>query len=154
MAKKGTRKITLRYESVDGFREAKKFTTLKGARAYAKRRIGNPFDIGSYYAVSADGIGRLEAEGASLAELLDGDADGMVKVDVAAKIEHTVVDRTPAGYGPDDAVAFAESVDRMIRQGKMNHYAAEIKRMEAEIKRLSALVKMHNARIGLHAKGQ
>ena len=105
--------------------------------------------------MSADGIGKLEAEGASLAELLDGDADGMVKVDVAEKIEHTVVDRTPAGCGPDDAVEFAESVDRMIRQGKMNHYAAEIKRMEAEIKRLSALVKMHNARIGLNAaKGQ
>jgi hypothetical protein len=34
-------------------------------------RLGNMFDIGSTYAVSGDGVGKIEAEGISLDELLE-----------------------------------------------------------------------------------
>jgi hypothetical protein len=61
--------ITVRYRSLDQFSESRKFKTLAGARRYAHRRIGEHPEIGSRYAVSGDGIGRITCEGCTLAEL-------------------------------------------------------------------------------------
>ena len=65
------RLIKLRYSTIDRFSETRTFKTLKGARAYAKRRIGTTFDLGSTYAVDMFGTGKLEASGVSLAELFE-----------------------------------------------------------------------------------
>jgi hypothetical protein len=61
--------IKITYSSVDGAKEVKRFGTVKGASEYASRWIGNHPTIGSTYAVSDDGIGRIEVTGASLADL-------------------------------------------------------------------------------------
>lgn len=62
-------KIIVRYRSCDGARERRTFTSLAGARRFAHKWIGEHPDIGSSYAVSFDGIGTIEVEGARLADL-------------------------------------------------------------------------------------
>lgn len=61
--------IRVVYRSIDRFRQARKFKTLAGAQKYAQGRIGEHPEIGSDYAISGDGIGKITVEGASLAEL-------------------------------------------------------------------------------------
>ena len=61
--------IKVWYSSVDGFAKSKSFKTLKGARKYAQSMVGKYPEMGSYYAVSGDGIGKIEVEGVALGEL-------------------------------------------------------------------------------------
>jgi hypothetical protein len=61
--------IKVFYSSIDGYRKTKLFKTLKGARKYAQERVGANPDMGSYYAVSFDGIGKIQCEGVPLAHL-------------------------------------------------------------------------------------
>lgn len=69
-------RITLYYKTIDRFSERRTFKTLKGARAYARKRMGTSYYISEtfHYAVSFDGVGKLEARGATLDELLKEDA--------------------------------------------------------------------------------
>jgi len=53
--------ITVRYSSIDGYSEKRKFKTLAGARAYAQKWVGKNPEMGSTYAVSSDGIGKITA---------------------------------------------------------------------------------------------
>lgn len=57
--------IKVRYSSVDGYRVSRSFKTLKGARAFAQKWVGKNPEIGSSYAVSGDGIGKIEAYGSA-----------------------------------------------------------------------------------------
>lgn len=61
--------IKLRYSSVDGYRKSASFKTVKGARKFAQHWVGKHPEIGSTYAVSGDGVGKITAEGIALAEL-------------------------------------------------------------------------------------
>ena len=61
--------ITVRYSSIDRFSESRKFKTLTGARAYAQKWVGEHPDLGSGYAISGDGVGKITVSGVSLAEL-------------------------------------------------------------------------------------
>lgn len=63
------RNIIVRYSSVDRFSETKRFATLGGAQRYAQRMLGKHPTQGTHYAVSDDGIGKIEVEGTSLREL-------------------------------------------------------------------------------------
>ena len=72
--KAAPRKITIWYRSIDRFRETRKFKTLAGAKAYAARRVGTGEVCSPLgYAVSFDGIGQIEVDGATLEELLGHD---------------------------------------------------------------------------------
>lgn len=53
--------IRVRYTSVDGFRKSRTFKTIEGARAFARRYVGPTPEIGGWYAVSGDGIGKIDA---------------------------------------------------------------------------------------------
>jgi hypothetical protein len=55
--------IKIRYSSVDGVRMLRSFSTLKGARRYAQERVGKNPTIGCGYAVSDDGVGKIEVYG-------------------------------------------------------------------------------------------
>lgn len=81
MAKKGTRDIRVRYSTIDRYYESRRFKTLEGARRYAARWIGETPDIGySFgYAVSADGIGKITVDGATLDELFPASADATIE---------------------------------------------------------------------------
>lgn len=62
-------KITVCYLACDGARKARSFTTIKGAAKFAQEWVGPTPEIGTGYAVSPDGIGRVTVDGATLAEL-------------------------------------------------------------------------------------
>lgn len=61
--------ITVRYRSIDRFSETRSFKTLKGARKYVVRRVGEHPEIGCGYAASGDGVGVLRVEGCLLSDL-------------------------------------------------------------------------------------
>jgi hypothetical protein len=63
------REITVKYSSIDCSTTVRKFTTIAGASKFARNWIGDHPEIGSRYAVSGDGIGKIEVTGASLTEL-------------------------------------------------------------------------------------
>lgn len=67
--KEGKLMIKIYYSSVDGCRSVKNFKSLAGAKKYSHRMIGKHPEIGSNYAVSGDGIGKVQVAGASLAEM-------------------------------------------------------------------------------------
>lgn len=52
--------IVTHFRTIDHFRERRVFKSWKGARAYARKRIGDTYDVGSFYLVDAYGIGKLE----------------------------------------------------------------------------------------------
>ena len=53
--------IWVYYRTIDRFSESRRFKTLKGARAYVRKRIGDTFDVGGNYAVDAYGVGKVTA---------------------------------------------------------------------------------------------
>jgi hypothetical protein len=61
--------IKLRYSSIDGVRKTRTFQAIPAAHAYAAERVGAHPEMGSTYAISGDGIGKIEVEGCTLAEL-------------------------------------------------------------------------------------
>jgi hypothetical protein len=68
--------IKIRYSAVDGFSKRKSFKSLKGARKYAIGMLGKYPSFGSYYAVSDDGVGKIEViEGVKLRDLFGDDKD-------------------------------------------------------------------------------
>ena len=61
--------IRLRYSSVDGHAEERAFSSVAEAQRFAHHWIGPHPEIGRGYAVSGDGIGKIEARGITLAAL-------------------------------------------------------------------------------------
>lgn len=64
-----TTKIIVTYAAVDGYRDRRTFSTLKGAKAFAVERLGENPDFGGGYAVSSDGVGTIQVRGTTIAEL-------------------------------------------------------------------------------------
>ncbi len=61
--------MQITYTSIDGFRKARTFKTLKAARKFALDYVG-PQDVeGGYYAVSNDGVGKVTWSGLTRADL-------------------------------------------------------------------------------------
>jgi hypothetical protein len=61
--------ISVLYTTVDRCRVKRQFKTLAGAQRFAHKWLGETPEIGSYYAVSSDGIGKIECAGCTLYEL-------------------------------------------------------------------------------------
>lgn len=61
--------ITVRYSAIDGYSKSRSFKTLAGACRFAHHYVGEHPDMGSGYAVSFDGVGKVTVRGASLAAL-------------------------------------------------------------------------------------
>jgi hypothetical protein len=53
--------VKLRYSSIDGYSESRSFKTMRGASRYATKWLGPNPEVGHGYAVSPDGIGKVEA---------------------------------------------------------------------------------------------
>jgi hypothetical protein len=62
-------RIVVRYQSIDRFSKTRTFKTLAGAQKFAQNWVGKTPDLGSSYAVSEDGIGKITVSGASLLDL-------------------------------------------------------------------------------------
>lgn len=61
--------ITIRYASIDGCHHTKVYKTLEGAQKFAQEKVGTTPDLGSHYAVSFDGIGKITVEGCVILDL-------------------------------------------------------------------------------------
>ena len=61
--------IKITYSTVDGCRIARSFKTIKGARTFAHHWLGETPDMGRFYAVSDDGVGKIKCEGCTLYDL-------------------------------------------------------------------------------------
>jgi len=69
-------KITVSYSSIDRCYKTRYFATLAGARKFAHRCVGAHPEMGGYYAVSGDGIGKITVSGdASLKDLFPEPAE-------------------------------------------------------------------------------
>jgi hypothetical protein len=62
-------RITVRYTSVDGARIVRTYKTLAGARRFAVDYVGEYPGFGFGYAISDDGIGKIEVSGCTLRQL-------------------------------------------------------------------------------------
>ena len=69
-------KIT--YTSIDGVRKTRSFKSLKGARKFARTMVGPQHAEGGHYAVSNDGVGKIEWAGVSRSELFPHDDRAVV----------------------------------------------------------------------------
>ena len=69
--------ITVRYSSIDRFKKHYTFKTLKGASAWARKWVGDHPDLGSDYAISDDGVGKITVSGATLAEIFPQSAEAI-----------------------------------------------------------------------------
>ena len=67
--------ITLSYAAIDGHFTQRAFTSLHEAQAFATDRVGGTPEVGTSYAVSADGVGRIDWEGCSASDLWPDLAD-------------------------------------------------------------------------------
>jgi len=65
------RQISVFYSSVDrpSRRVKRTYTSIERASEFARHWIGNHPEIGSSYAVSSDGVGKITVKGATLQEL-------------------------------------------------------------------------------------
>jgi len=61
--------IRVTYKTIDRICLTRKFKTLRGARAFAHKWVGARPEMGSFYAVSGDGVGRITVTGCLLQEL-------------------------------------------------------------------------------------
>jgi len=61
--------IGVTYTSIDWVRKSKTFKTLKGAQNFAQYWVGETPELGSFYAVSFDGVGKITCAGCALIEL-------------------------------------------------------------------------------------
>jgi len=64
--------IKVRYSSIDRYRETRVFKTLAGANKFAVKWVGKNPDMGCGYAISDDGVGKIEVWGTTLKELFTG----------------------------------------------------------------------------------
>lgn len=65
------REIVVRYSSIDHCHKRGKFKTIEGARKFAHKWVGSHPDVSLHfgYAVSDDGIGKVEWDGCTAADL-------------------------------------------------------------------------------------
>jgi len=61
--------IRVVYSSIDHCRKVRSFKTLTGARKFAQLWVGQHPTIGSCYAVSDDGVGKVTVDGCTLRDL-------------------------------------------------------------------------------------
>lgn len=64
-----TLKISVTYSTVDHYHERRQYTTLAAARRFAQKWLGHHPEIGSSYAISDDGVGKITVIGSGLADL-------------------------------------------------------------------------------------
>jgi hypothetical protein len=65
----GSVDIRVRYTTIDRFSQSRRFKTLEGAQKYAAKYVGETPELGSFYAVSGDGVGKITCEGCRVSDL-------------------------------------------------------------------------------------
>ena len=84
----GVKKITVIYDSIDGYHEERGCETIEGARAWAMHWVGECPELGRYYAVSADGIGKITVHGVTVRDIFPENAEYIFTVHTLDSHEH------------------------------------------------------------------
>jgi hypothetical protein len=82
--------IHVRYSSIDGHSERRRFKLLRNAKLFAHKWVGEHPEIGSRYAASGDGVGKIECAGCTLAELFP--EPGAARVMAKQALDEAVTD--------------------------------------------------------------
>jgi len=61
--------VRVAYDSIDRCRKTRTFKTIEGARKWAYEMVGKDAEIGTGYAVSTDGVGKVMVVGTTLRKL-------------------------------------------------------------------------------------
>lgn len=61
--------IQVTYTSIDRYRKDSTFKTLAGAQKFATRWVGARPELGTWYAVSGDGVGKITCTGCNIRDL-------------------------------------------------------------------------------------
>ena len=85
--------ITVIYSSIDRVRIRRRFASVAGATNFAHHWVGPHPEIGSSYAISGDGVGKIEVIGATLAELFPSEEDAERAAYEAAEAEWRAQER-------------------------------------------------------------
>lgn len=119
--------ITVHYLAVDGCKRVHKFKTLKGAQTFAQEYVGETPELGSFYAVSGDGIGRVTVDGCDLRELFPKlkDDPPMVTTAQIHSITSHVKDNQPA----DGNLGWPIDTDHLASQAFAAAKAGMLKRV-------------------------
>lgn len=114
--------ITLLYTSIDHVRTRRTFATLAGAIAFAERKVGPTPELGSHYAVSPDGIGKIEVvRGTALASLfpaLTADLSATEEEEQLARRSGPDFDTRDREGRDDEAPLASGSIARRLDNGR------------------------------------
>lgn len=117
--------ITINYRAVDGARDRRTFKTLTGAQKFAHKLVGAHPEIGSWYAVAGDGVGRVTCTGCTIAELFPLPVDHAFAVFSDPALDRHGQERLAwyaqrddgAAFGPFESQAEADEAVRREREG-------------------------------------
>lgn len=100
--------IKVKYRAVDGFSKSRRFKTLKGANAFAVKWVGATPTLGSNYAVSDDGVGKVMVEGCSLSELFGKTFDQLSEAEQNAELGRVIQEEKARELGALEQMAEEE----------------------------------------------
>jgi len=80
--------IDLHYTTVDGYYESRSFETIEGARSWAMHWVGQCPELGMAYAVSGDGVGKIQCYGCTVRDLFPDDAEYVFTLHTLDSHEH------------------------------------------------------------------
>lgn len=84
----GVKQISIIYTSIDGVNKVRHCETIAGARAWAMYWVGECPELGLYYAVSADGVGKVTVSGLTIHDLFPEHAEYVFTVHTLDSHEH------------------------------------------------------------------
>ena len=90
--------IIITYSTIDRFRKRSKFKTLAGARKFAQHWLGKYPEMGSSYAVSGDGVGKITVQGCELSDLFGEEGEEAPGFDEPKPPEWTGFDSQEIDY--------------------------------------------------------
>jgi hypothetical protein len=80
--------ISVHYESIDGYYEARTCETIDGARAWAMHWVGQHPTLGMAYAVSDDGVGKVTVHGCNIRDVFPEGAEYVFTLHTLDSHEH------------------------------------------------------------------
>jgi hypothetical protein len=81
-------KITVHYTTVDNYYESRSFETIEGARAWAMHWVGQCPELGMVYAISSDGVGKIQCYGCTVRDLFPEDAEYVFTIHTLDSHDH------------------------------------------------------------------
>lgn len=118
--------IRVHYSAIDGFSKTRTFKTLKGAQRFAQKYVGKHPEIGTGYAVSGSGVGKVTVSGDATLQALFPEPVAPARLDAegTAKPKTRLVGHARAGDCVGPGTVFADAIEN-VATGERTSLAAE-----------------------------